>query len=68
MAAKTYDEKCYDLAGLFLQDEPDLFTLHHNHHLACAIQTAIEEYIEDAKRTYATTEERRNGRLPQMQR
>lgn len=52
MTAKTYDEKCYDLASVFLEDEPELFTMHHNHLLACAIQTAIEEYIEDAKRAY----------------
>lgn len=50
--ATTYDEKVYDLASLFLEDAPDLFTMHHNHHLACAIQTAIEEYIADAQRNY----------------
>lgn len=52
MTATTYDEKVYDLASKFLEDEPNLFTLHHNHHLACAIQTAIEEYIADANRSY----------------
>jgi hypothetical protein len=54
MTAKTYDEKCLDLAEHFLQDEPDLDTIHNGHHLACAIQTAIEEWFEDAKRTAAT--------------
>ena len=50
--AKTYDEKCADLADHFLQDEPHLYTQHHTHHLACAIQQAIEDYIEEAIRNY----------------
>ena len=45
---KTYDEKTCDLAEHFLEGEPELFTMHHTHHLACAIQTAIEDYIADA--------------------
>jgi hypothetical protein len=52
MAPMTYDEKVYDLASAFLEDEPNLFTMHHNHHLACAIQRAIEDYIADANRNY----------------
>lgn len=50
MTVKSYDEKCHDLASIFLEDEPELYTKDHKHYLACAIQTAIEDYIEDAKR------------------
>lgn len=52
MTTQTYDTKVYDLASAFLEDEPNLFTMHHNHHLACAIQSAIEEYIAEANRNY----------------
>lgn len=50
MTVKTYDEKSLDLAEHFLQDEPNLYTNDACHHLACAIQTAVENWIEDAKR------------------
>lgn len=42
----TYDEKSYDLAALFLGDEPALNSEAARHRLACTIQTAIEDWFE----------------------
>jgi hypothetical protein len=43
----TYDSRCYDLAEVFLSDEDDkdINTDAHKHHLAKVIQIAIEEEI-----------------------
>ena len=41
----TYDQKCYDLAALFLGDEPELHTKENMEELAYLIQQAIEDYI-----------------------
>lgn len=46
MTVKTYDEKSYDLAEHFLSDHPTLNTLDKIHHLALAIQAAVEDWIE----------------------
>jgi hypothetical protein len=48
----TYDEKCYDLAASFLEDEPHLFTEQNNVALAAAIQSAIEDWIANARDNY----------------
>jgi hypothetical protein len=41
----TYDPRCYDLAALFLGDEPKLHTGEHMDELAHLIQQCIEDYI-----------------------
>lgn len=41
----TYDPKCYDLAALFLGDEPALHTGENMDQLAHLIQQTIEDYI-----------------------
>ena len=46
---KTYDQKCYDLAALFLGDEPDLHTEHNVVGLASLIQGTIEDEIAHLK-------------------
>ena len=48
----TYDEKCYDLAAAFLQDEPGLFTEKNNVSLAKEIQDTIEQWIAFARDNY----------------
>jgi hypothetical protein len=48
----TYDEKCYDLAAEFLQDEPGLFTERNNVALAAAIQERIEDWLTNARDNY----------------
>lgn len=47
----TYDPHCYELAGLFLADEPRLRTHAHADALAQLIQRTIEEYIEHERST-----------------
>jgi len=44
--AKTYDPKCYELAEMFLSDEPGLNTDAARITLACEIQQCIENEIE----------------------
>ena len=46
MKKRTYDEKCYELAALFLGDEPSLHTHEKIDELAANIQQAIEDFIE----------------------
>jgi hypothetical protein len=48
----TYDQKCLDLAILFLSDNPDIDTPHNRDELAQAIQRAIEEWIENERESY----------------
>lgn len=43
---KLYDPKCYDLAASFLDDVPGSTDVHRRQ-LAAAIQTTIEDFIED---------------------
>ncbi len=52
MIIRTYDEKCYDLAAMFLEDEPGLFTERNNVALAKAIQETIETWLTDARDNY----------------
>jgi hypothetical protein len=40
-----YDPRCYDLAEVFLADEPALQTEHKKSALAQTIQEAIEDWI-----------------------
>lgn len=42
----AYDARCYDLAALFLSDEPTIDNETHRDALAQTIQTAIEDYIQ----------------------
>lgn len=51
----TYDEKCYDLASAFLEDEPGLFNHKNSNELAGVIQRAIEDYIKVARANYDGT-------------
>jgi hypothetical protein len=55
-----YDSSCYELAELFLMDEPELANEANTKELAQAIQDAIEDFIENARqaRTETETEER----------
>lgn len=48
-ASPTYDSKCYDLAALFLGDEPELHTEHNIVGLASLIQDTIEGEIAHLK-------------------
>ena len=48
----AYDTKCYDLADAFLEDEPALRTEPNRKKLAQEIQTAIENWIKDARDNY----------------
>lgn len=43
----SYDSRCYDLAEIFLSDEPTLNVPRHFHELAQDIQIAIEDYIAE---------------------
>ena len=53
MADKTsYDARCYELAELFLEDQPHLNNERRRDELAQAIQRAIEEYIGEEDRNY----------------
>jgi hypothetical protein len=45
MRTKTYDNRCYELAEVFLQDEEKLNTKEKKEHLARVIQEAIEDEI-----------------------
>ncbi len=52
MTTATYDERCYDLAAVFLEDEPHLFTEKNNVALALAIQETIEDWIRTERDNY----------------
>lgn len=52
MTRRLYDTKCYDLASLFLEDEPHLFTDANSIELAQEIQDCIESFIRDKNRNY----------------
>lgn len=43
--AKTFDSRCYDLAAVFLGDEPALHSEARMNELAALIQTTTEDYI-----------------------
>ena len=43
---KSYDSRCYDLAAIFLGDEPDLHSEANIHTLALEIQQTIEDEIQ----------------------
>jgi hypothetical protein len=42
----SYDSRCYDLAEIFLEDEPNLNTDQHKRELAGRIQETIESEIQ----------------------
>lgn len=42
----SYDSRCYDLAALFLSDNPEKNTEANRDELAQHIQTEIEDWIE----------------------
>lgn len=43
---KSYDPRCYDLAAIFLGDEPSIHNEANIHALALEIQQTIEDEIE----------------------
>ncbi len=45
----SYDPRCFDLAALFLGDEPALHTGANMDELAHLIQQTIEDYISSAR-------------------
>jgi len=45
MSAKTYDSRCFDLATVFLEDNPKI-DINRAHQLACEIQQRIEDWLE----------------------
>ena len=51
----TYDPRCYDLAEIFLEDEPNLNAEEYKKHLAGVIQEAIEGEIEWMRDQHATS-------------
>lgn len=62
MIVKSYDERCFDLAGVFLGDEQgaaewpaDKFGK-MKHELALHIQAAIEDWLESNRRCHPGTE------------
>jgi hypothetical protein len=48
MTTHTYDTKCYELAEHFLAEEPNLNDEGYRRALAWAIQSTIEEFMQDA--------------------
>lgn len=48
----TFDEKCYDLASIFLGDEPHLHGERRCEELATLIQKTIEDYIKLENNNY----------------
>ncbi len=52
MTTKTYDSKCYDLAAIFLGDEPRLHTENRINELAILIQNCIEDFINQENNNY----------------
>lgn len=59
---KTYDERCFDLAGVFLGDEPDAASMPPEmfkklkHELACTIQESIEDWLASRQRRRETAQ------------
>ena len=51
---KTYDRRCYDLAAIFLGDEPALHSEENIHALALEIQQCIEDEIWFMKQALET--------------
>ena len=45
MVVKSYDRRCYDLAAVFLGDEPTIHNETNIHTLALEIQQCIEDEI-----------------------
>jgi hypothetical protein len=52
----TYDQRCYDLGELFLEDVPHLNTKKRRDDLAQTIQAAIEGYIAYEQNNYEPKE------------
>ena len=46
----SYDQKCYDLAALFLSDVQNPVKHEDAHKLAQEIQTTIEDYLNELER------------------
>ena len=53
----AYDQKCYDLAALFLSDVQDPVQHEDAHKLAQDIQDVIEDYLSDLERQKQPPEE-----------
>lgn len=50
--APLFDQKCWDIANAFLDDEPHLHTTDNFNELASLVQTTIEDFIADKNRNY----------------
>ena len=48
----TCDSRCTDLASVFLEDEPNLFTEQGCTELAKRIQQTVEDFIAEASHNY----------------
>lgn len=48
----AFDEKCWNLAAVFLSDEPHLSTTDRCNELAQLIQTTIEDFIASEQSNY----------------
>lgn len=62
---KTYDSKCFDLAELFLEDEPSGMNTEANRRaLAIEVQETIESFIADKRRNYEPPDPMRGVEFP----
>lgn len=62
---KTYDNKCFDLAEFFLEDEPaGLNTEANRRALAIEVQEAIESFIADKRSNYEPLDPMRGVEFP----
>lgn len=57
----SYDPRCYDLAVLFLSDNPEKDTEANRDELAQHIQTEIEDWIEYILKAAPSTVPRQDG-------
>ena len=58
----SYDTKCFDLADAFLADQPELNRIEDREMLAQAIQTTIEDWINDMLVNIQAEKEEREAR------
>ena len=57
----AYDEKCYELANVFLSDEPKLFTSANIEQLAQSIQDVIDATLEEMRAGAMTSDDYKRG-------
>lgn len=66
-AKLSFDQRCYDLAEVFLSDEADLNHPANRNRLAQHIQHAIESWIADANADFADAKFAREISAPPFQ-